>query len=125
VVELAAIFEEVLIVLKNMTAAKDELEHKEESETIHVRPFLCACEQLEHVIQKIGMCFIQSANNIAKNIKKVRNIYDRFDDDKRDRDAISTIIEFEIASGVHSDRQSIAKPNASQGLLWLACSISF
>jgi hypothetical protein len=124
VVELAAIFEDVLVVSKNTAAANDgELE--QESETIHVGRLLCACEQLERVIRKIGLCFIQSANDIAKNIKKVRNVYDRLDDDKRDRDAISTIVEYEIASGVHSDRQSFAEHSASQGLLWLARSINF
>eukprot|EP00339_Tiarina_fusa_P006149 CAMPEP_0117080474 /NCGR_PEP_ID=MMETSP0472-20121206/56774_1 /TAXON_ID=693140 ORGANISM="Tiarina fusus, Strain LIS" /NCGR_SAMPLE_ID=MMETSP0472 /ASSEMBLY_ACC=CAM_ASM_000603 /LENGTH=261 /DNA_ID=CAMNT_0004808119 /DNA_START=31 /DNA_END=814 /DNA_ORIENTATION=+ len=129
VVELATSFENVLV-SKNM----DDGDEESVEETIHVGRLLFACEQLERVIRKVGLCFTQSANDIAKNIKKVRNVYDRFADGEilvqgagggGDRNAISTIVEYELASGVHTDRKSFAEHSASQGLLWLARSINF
>jgi hypothetical protein len=107
--ELIKPFEKVLIAVNRKT------------QDVHVGSLLTACTQLEQIMRKAGLS--QIANDMAGNIKKIRNVYDQFPKDQRD--SIAAIVRYEMDAGVHTDRRHLKENSAAMGLLWLGRIINY
>jgi hypothetical protein len=108
--ELIKPFEKVLIAVNRKT------------QDVHVGSLLTACTQLEQIMRNAGLS--QIANDIAGNIKKIRNVYDQFPKDQRD--SIAAIIQYEMDAGVHSDdRRHLKENSAAMGFIWLGRIINY
>ena len=89
-------------------------------EDIHVAHLLAASERLEGAMRRIG--FSQSANDIAGNINKIRNVYNRAPQNRRD--SMPALLQYEKDSGV-LDGKKLPEKSAAMGFLWLGRSLNY
>jgi len=105
---LAYNFDQVLIA---MNQNKDD---------IHVGHLLSACETLESTIRELG--FASSANDMANNIAKIRNTYEKLPVTKRD--SMPVLLKYEQDVGINAPNDKIKDSSATMGLLWLGRSVN-
>lgn len=86
---------------------------------IHVGKLLLACVRLEATMRRIG--FTQSAKDIAGNIRKIRDVYDKLPEECRD--SMPAILQHEIKCGLNTKK--IPEKSAACGLLWLGRSLNY
>jgi len=90
-------------------------------EDIHVGHLLTACDKLQSTVR--GMGFVSSANDMARNIAKIRNTYEKLPPTKRD--SMPVLLQYERDVGIVSEPDRIADSSATMGLLWLGRSINY
>lgn len=93
-------------------------------EDIHVGKLLSACETLETTMRDIG--FGRGADDIASNVAKIRNIYNKISLDKRD--SMPELLQYELQHGITNNAEKNERtPNnsATMGLLWLGRSLNY
>lgn len=91
------------------------------TEDIHVGHLLSACEKLQSTIREMG--FVSSANDMANNIAKIRNTYNKLPSTQRD--SMPVLLQYEQDVGIITEKNRIAESSATMGLLWLGRSIHY
>lgn len=89
-------------------------------EDIHVGHLLTACEKLSSTIRELG--FVSSANDMANNIAKIRNTYEKLPSTQRD--SMPVLLKYEQDVGI-TETDRINDASATMGLLWLGRSINY
>lgn len=112
ITELADCFQHAL-----MIAAKNRNNNKHE---IHVGKLLSASERLESTMRRIGLN--QSANDIAGNVGKIRNVYSKLPPSSRD--SMSALLQHEINTCGMDKKKKIPDNSAASGFLWLGRSLN-
>ncbi|KAL3939031.1 MAG: hypothetical protein SGBAC_006178 [Bacillariaceae sp.] len=87
---------------------------------IHVGHLLTACEKLQSTIREMG--FVSSANDMASNIAKIRNTYEKLP--LTQRDSMPVLLQYEQDVGI-TEKGRIKDSSATMGLLWLGRSIHY
>eukprot|EP00980_Cylindrotheca_fusiformis_P005414 scaffold1157_cov122-Cylindrotheca_fusiformis.AAC.6 len=113
---LAMSFEKALIAVQRQN---------QEDRDIHVGHLLSACERLEQMIRKIG--FWKGANDIAGNMAKIRNVYSKLPDEKRN--SMPELLRYEMEAGIvrnnGNNNKILKESSAAMGLLWLGRSLNY
>jgi hypothetical protein len=104
-----------------------EAVHKQQENTshdVHVGKLLSAFQRLEDTMRNVGLK--QNANDVAGNLAKVQELYQRAPSDRRDD--MSALLRWEIESGVHKDEDGgfkIKEKSGAMGFLWLGRNLNY